>query len=121
MRIVKVQRTVSFHCNQFCRRMIRLYSNPDYILFMACKIESACFSRWFWYLTGSFAKPADSIVKTAGRNPIFMTPGSIGKTALPSGCHQFQPFIPGTAWSMFTIHNETSNCSKNLLPIKMME
>ncbi|MCB5620820.1 hypothetical protein [Mediterraneibacter gnavus] len=101
--------------------MFRLYSNPDYILFMGCKIESACFSRWFWYLTGSFAKPADSIVKTAGRNPIFMTPGSIGKTALPSGCHQFQPFIQGTAWSMFTIHNETSNCSKNLLPIKMME
>ena len=31
---------------------------------------------------------------------------------------QFHPFIQGTSWSTFIIHNETSKCSKFLSPIK---
>ena len=59
---------------QFCRRSLRLYGDLDHILFMGCKIQSAGFSSWVRYLACLFTKTSNCIVKTAGRNPMFMSP-----------------------------------------------
>ena len=88
--------------------MLRLYGNLDHILFMGCKVKSAGFSKWIWYLAGFFTKTCNCIVKTAGRNPVFIAPCRIRQTALPALSHQFHPFIQGTPWGTFISHNETS-------------
>lgn len=62
MWIVKVHRTVSSVRNQFCRRNPRFYGNLNHILFMGCKIKSAGFGGWIWYLAGSFAQTGNSII-----------------------------------------------------------
>ena len=54
----------------------------------------------------SDTQPTDSIIKTDGRNPMFMILGSIRETTLSVCCHQFHPFIQGTPWSTFITHNE---------------
>ena len=41
---------------------------------MGCKIQSAGFSSWVRYLAGLFTKTGNRIVKTAGRNPMFIAP-----------------------------------------------
>lgn len=99
----------------------RFYGNLNHILFMGCKIKSAGFGGWIWYLAGSFAQTGNSIIKTAGRNPVFITPRSIRQSALPALSYQFHPFIQGAPWNTFVAHNETSKCSKFLSPIHGVE
>lgn len=79
-----------------------------------------CQGTWNWirYLTVFFTETGNCIVKTTGRYPVLITPCSICQSTLSAFNHQIHPFFQGSPWSTFATHNETSNCSKFLSPIK---
>ena len=80
-------------------------------------VQIAGFSSWVRYLAGLFTKTGNRIVKTAGRNPMFIAPCSIRQTALSAFGYQIHSLIQGTPWGTFVSHNETSICSEFLSPI----